>query len=111
MTETVLNLSRRKFMLVSSAAIAAPLLLKVAPSVAADNIAETKPADNSLAKGTKIYYIGKECVGCQVCKIFCPAKAIRFGDCRNEIDQKKCMHCGTCYRECPVCVISETILS
>jgi Fe-S-cluster-containing hydrogenase component 2 len=37
----------------------------------------------------------------------CPAKAINFGDDRNEIDQSKCIHCGTCYRECPVSVISE----
>jgi Fe-S-cluster-containing hydrogenase component 2 len=37
----------------------------------------------------------------------CPAGAINYGDDRNEIDQDKCQHCGTCYRECPVSVISE----
>jgi ferredoxin len=112
MTERGPNLGRRKFMLVSSAAIAAPLLLDVAGSMAASTTAGTKSTESGIApKGTKIYYIGKECVGCQVCKTFCPAKAIRFGDCRNEIDQKKCIHCGTCYRECPVCVISETTLT
>jgi ferredoxin len=106
MTETHHNLSRRKFMLMSTAAIASPLLLDAASSTTASTTTET-----SLAKGTKIYFIGKECVGCQVCKTFCPAQAIRFGDCRDEIDQKKCIHCGTCYRECPVCVVSETVLS
>jgi len=101
-----LNLSRRKFVFVGSAAIAAPLLLGAAGSMAAG-----KTTDLNLTKGTKIYFIGKECVGCQVCKTFCPAQAIRFGDCRNEIDQSKCQHCGTCYKECPICVISETPLA
>jgi Fe-S-cluster-containing hydrogenase component 2 len=41
---------------------------------------------------------------------FCPAKAVHFGDTGNEIDQKKCIHCGTCYRECPISVISETAI-
>jgi ferredoxin len=99
MTEKGSKLSRRKFMLVGSAAIAAPLLLNAAGSMAAGNT------------GTRIYYINDGCVGCQVCKTYCPAKAIRFGNCRNEIDQKKCIHCGTCYRGCNISVISETILS
>jgi Fe-S-cluster-containing hydrogenase component 2 len=43
-----------------------------------------------------------------VCLAFCPAKAIHFGDTGNEIDQNKCIHCGTCYNECPISVISET---
>ena len=55
----------------------------------------------------KTYYIGHECMGCQVCRMKCPADAVNYGDDRNEIDQKKCIHCGTCYRECPVSVISE----
>jgi ferredoxin len=112
MNETSRNLTRRMFMMVGSAAIASPLLLNAAGSMAAGKTAETKTTETGIApKGTKIYYIGNECVGCQVCKTFCPAQAIRFGDCKNEIDQKKCIHCGTCYRECPICVISETILS
>jgi Fe-S-cluster-containing hydrogenase component 2 len=105
------NLTRRKFVSVGSAAIASPLLLGGAGSMAASQTTETKTTDLNLAKGTKIYFIGQECVGCQVCKTFCPAQAIRFGDCRNEIDQKKCIHCGTCYKECPCCVISETTLT
>ena len=105
MSETSLNLTRRKFILVSSAAIATPLLLNLADTVPNAQGAETKKA----ATG-KIYFINSTCIGCQVCRMFCPGKAIRFGDCRNEIDQKKCLHCGTCYKECPICAVSETEL-
>jgi ferredoxin len=110
MTEKSSNLSRRKFMMVGTAAIASPLLLNVAGSMAAGTTAATKTTEASIAaKGTKIYYINDGCVGCQACRTFCPVQAIRFGNCRNEIDQKKCIHCGTCYRECNISVISETI--
>jgi ferredoxin len=105
------GLTRRKFMMVGSVAIASPLLLNVAGSMAAENTAASNTTQTDKAKGTKIYYINDGCVGCQVCKTYCPAKAIRFGNCRNEIDQKKCIHCGTCYRGCNISVISETILS
>jgi Pyruvate/2-oxoacid:ferredoxin oxidoreductase delta subunit len=105
------DLTRRKFMLVGSAAIATPLLLNVAGSMAADSTAATKTTETGIARGTKVYFIGKGCVGCQVCKTYCPAQAINFGNCGNEIDQKKCIHCGTCYRGCNISVISETILS
>jgi Pyruvate/2-oxoacid:ferredoxin oxidoreductase delta subunit len=108
MIETGSNLGRRRFMLVSSAAIATPLLMGVAGSTAASSATGTTAASTNLAKGTKIYFIGHGCVGCHVCMAFCPAKAVRFGDTGNEIDQKKCMHCGTCYRECPISMVSET---
>jgi len=111
MTEKSTNLTRRKFMMVSSAAIASPLLLNVANSMAAAKSPESMTAQPAPAKGTRIYFIGHECIGCQACRTFCPAKAIHFGDTGNEIDQKKCIHCGTCYRECPISVISETIVS
>ena len=26
----------------------------------------------------------------------------------NEINQEKCIHCGTCYKECPISVVTET---
>jgi uncharacterized Fe-S center protein len=104
------DLSRRKFMMAGAAAIASPLLLNVAGSMAADKTGEARAASGIAPKGTKIYYINDGCVGCQACFTFCPVQAIRFGDCRNEIDQKKCIHCGTCYRECNISVISETIL-
>jgi ferredoxin len=112
MSEISQGMSRRKFMIAGSAAIASPLLLNIGGSMAAGTTAGAKTAEAGIApKGTKIYYINDGCVGCQACKTFCPAQAIRFGNCRNEIDQKKCIHCGTCYRECNISVISETILS
>lgn len=98
MKEPGLNLTRRKFMLVSSAAMASPLLSNLSGAVPEAKAAQTGP----------IYFINRECIGCQVCRTFCPAGAIRFGDCQNEIVQEKCIHCGTCYSECPICVISET---
>ena len=98
MTENPLNLTRRKFILVSSAAVASPLFL---------NLSGMVPEAKTAQKG-KIYYINRTCIGCQVCRMFCPADAIIFGDCQNEIDQDKCIHCGTCYKECPISVISET---
>jgi ferredoxin len=108
MTETASNLGRRKFMLVSSAAIATPLLFGAANLMAAEKPAETTTTYTNIGKGTKVYFIGHGCVGCHVCMAFCPAKAIHFGDTGNEIDQKKCIHCGTCYRECPISMVSET---
>jgi ferredoxin len=117
MTEKKSSLSRRKFMLVSSAAaISSPLLLNAATSIAAAKPAESKTTGTgeakatvtNAAKGMKVYYIGRGCVGCHACLTFCPAKAIHFGNTGNEIDQMKCIHCGTCYRECPISVISET---
>ena len=93
-------------MLVSSAAVATPLLLGAADSVKA--AAETKPTDAKPAKGTKVYFIGHGCVGCHTCMSLCPAKAIHFGNTGNEIDQGKCVRCGTCYENCPLSMISET---
>ena len=95
-------------MAVGSAAIASPLLLGAANALAAEKPADKPAADALPAKGTKIYFIGHGCVGCHVCMAFCPGKAIHFGDTGNEIDQKKCLHCGTCYNECPISVVSET---
>ena len=116
MTEPNSNLTRRKFMMVGSAAIASPLLFNVASSMAAAKPTETKTTSTNEAKatvtnatkGNKIYFIEHGCVGCHVCMAFCPAKAVHFGDTGNEIDQNKCIHCGTCYRECPISVITET---
>ena len=114
MKEKDAELTRKKFLLAGSAAVASPLIMGAANSIGAGKTAEartTKTKTGFAAKGTKIYYIRDGCVGCQVCKTYCPAQAIRFGDCKNEIDQTKCIHCGTCYRGCNISVISETILS
>jgi ferredoxin len=96
------NISRRKFMAVGSAAIAAPLLLNLA-----DPVEEARAAAKRSGKKDKIYYITNKCIGCHVCKVFCPQKAIFYGERKMEIDQDKCVQCGTCYNECPICVISE----
>jgi pyruvate formate lyase activating enzyme len=104
MKEKSLGLTRRKFLIAGSAAIATPLVMDLAKNIPASQAAETAKVPVS----GKTYYIGHECMGCQVCRMKCPAGAINYGDDRNEIDQKKCQHCGTCYRECPVSVISET---
>jgi ferredoxin len=102
MCEKNQNLSRRKFIVVSSAAFAAPLLLNLAESVPA-----AMGTGKKAGKKEKVYFITNKCVGCHVCKVFCPVKAIFYGERKMEIDQDKCVQCGTCYNECPICVISE----
>jgi ferredoxin len=101
MSEKSQNLSRRKFMVMGSAAIATPLLLNLV------NPAEEAKAAAGKANKDKIYYITNKCVGCHACKVFCPQKAIFYGERKMEIDQDKCVQCGTCYNECPISVISE----
>lgn len=94
----------------SSAAIATPLILGAAGSVVGTKTAAAKTSVTNVEKGEgeKIYFIGSGCIGCHSCRTFCPAGAIRFGDTGNEIDQSLCEHCGTCYEECPISVITET---
>jgi ferredoxin len=106
MSETDTKLSRRSFMLAGSAMAAAPLLAELVAVKA--NAAPTDSAAE-IKKGTKVYYIMDQCVGCQVCRVNCPAEAIRFGNCRNEIVQSKCAHCGTCFDLCHVSNISMTV--
>jgi ferredoxin len=113
MSEKTLKVTRRKFMAVGSALAATPLLaeLAVVKAAAAENKPfATKAAPSTLAKGTRVYFIGRGCIGCQTCRTLCPVKAIHLGDGANEIDQNACIHCGTCYEECPTCVITETIV-
>jgi len=98
MNETSRNLSRRKFMMVGTAAIASPLFL---------NMADTGKKAEAAVKKDRIYYITNKCVGCHACKVFCPVKAIFYGERKMEIDQDKCVQCGTCYNECPISVVSE----
>jgi ferredoxin len=104
------SFTRRRFMIAGSAAIASPLILGAAGSMVGVKSAEAKTSVTNIkkGKGEKIYFIGHGCVGCHVCMAFCPAEAIHFGDTGNEIDQNKCEHCGTCYEECPISVVTET---
>ena len=97
------SLNRRTFMVLGSAAIASPWILNMIGHLPEANAEETK----KTRKG-KIYFINRGCIGCQVCMTFCPQQAIRFGNCGNEIEQDKCIHCGTCHDECPISIISET---
>ncbi len=92
MGDTSLNLSRRKFMLVSSAAIAAPFVMNMAGLV----------PDAKGAEGKVTYIIEATCVGCHYCFNECPQKAIAWGDDKYEIDQKKCIQCGTCASVCNI---------
>lgn len=87
---------------------AAPLLAELGAGKA-----NAVPADSAagITRGTKVYYIMDQCIGCQVCRVNCPAEAIRFGNCRNEIVQSKCIHCGTCYELCHVSNISVTVVA
>jgi len=113
MSEEASKVTRRKFMAVGAALAGTPLLaeLAVVKAAAAENKPfATKAAPATLRKGTKVYFIGRGCVGCQTCRTLCPSKAIHLGDGANEIDQNACRHCGTCYRECPTCVITETVV-
>ena len=92
MGETGFNLNRRKFILAGSAAIAAPFVMKMAGIVPVADGAEKKVT----------YVIAKTCVGCHYCFNECPQKAISWGDDKYEIDQKKCIQCGTCASVCNI---------
>jgi ferredoxin len=94
------KITRRDLMLAGSAALAVPMVAGAAAP--AKTAAAAKPA----AAAQTIYFIGYNCIGCQVCRMNCPASAIDFGDDRNVINQKKCIHCGTCYENCPLSAIS-----
>jgi len=94
MGEEKSNLSRRKFMLVSTAAVAAPFVMKMAGSV---GVAGAGAAEKEKQYA---YTIGPGCLGCHYCFNECPGKAIQWGDDTYVIDQKKCLHCGTCYKVC-----------
>jgi ferredoxin len=91
------GLSRRKFMIVSSAALATPFLLNAAGGV---------PTARATEK-TKTYEIGSTCIGCHHCFYNCPQSAIHWGQDKYEIDQSKCIHCGTCYETCNISAVSE----
>jgi Fe-S-cluster-containing hydrogenase component 2 len=89
------DLSRRNFIVAGSAAIAAPLILKMAGAVP-----EAAGAEKKEEKAT--YVIGSGCIGCHFCFYSCPQKAIAWGDDKYEIDQTKCIGCGTCASVCNI---------
>jgi len=97
MTLKDFDVSRRKFMIVSSAAIAAPFILNAAGSVFASGKTEKKVT----------YLIGPTCICCHHCFYNCPQKAIHWGTDKYEIDQTKCVQCGTCYETCNISAVSK----
>jgi formate hydrogenlyase subunit 6/NADH:ubiquinone oxidoreductase subunit I len=108
MSQADSKVTRRQFVAVGSAAAATPFLAEFGVTEA---YAQDNTAVGEIAKGTKVYYIKDQCVGCQVCRVNCPAEAIRYGNCRNEIMQDKCIHCGVCYEACHINNISETVMA
>ncbi|MBN1626840.1 MAG: 4Fe-4S binding protein, partial [Deltaproteobacteria bacterium] len=86
------GLSRRKFMMASSAAIASPLLLNAAGSMAAEKTADSR---------TAFKIIPERCINCVGCVVFCPKDAIRYeGNQAYRIDPDRCIRCGTCMQYC-----------
>jgi len=102
MASEKLKLTRRNFMIAGSAAVVATPLLSGFSGIASEAEAA------SFEKGTEVYFVTGDCVGCHVCKVFCPEQAIFYGERRMAIDQDKCVHCGTCYEECPVSAVTVT---
>ena len=91
------NLTRRKFMLVSSAAVGAPLVMKMTGAIPRAEAGEKQYT----------YTIGPGCLGCHYCYYECPAHAIEYGNDTYVIDQKKCIHCGTCYKVCNAGIVKR----
>jgi succinate dehydrogenase/fumarate reductase flavoprotein subunit len=103
------NVSRRKFMAATSAAVAVPILASVA-----GNAAETKTAETTTNAANKqafniTYYINDNCILCppQPCKSGCPVKAISFDGDKFAIDPNKCIRCGNCSKVCEIGAVSD----
>ena len=92
MASEISKLSRRKFMIVSSAAIASPFIMNMAGLVP-----DAKGAEKKIR-----YVISEYCIGCHYCFYECPASAIFWGDDKYVIDQDKCIQCGTCESVCNI---------
>lgn len=53
------------------------------------------------------YRIRKDvCIGCPVCRSVCPAGCISSAVPRT-IDESHCLHCGNCFRRCPVKAVEK----
>lgn len=48
-----------------------------------------------------------KCMKCGTCQNNCPLQAISLIDGKYVIDQNKCVKCGTCATWCPAAAISE----
>jgi len=98
MTEKDSNLTRRKFIVAGSAAIAAPLVMSMAGKIT-----------EAGAEEKKTYFITDNCVLCPPlpCKANCPVKAISFDGDKFVIDTEKCIRCGTCVKGCEIGAIVD----
>jgi len=92
MSEKGSNLTRRKFMMLSSAAMASPLLL---------NAAGSKAEAATTVNEDAFKIIAENCINCVGCVVFCPQDAIRYGGNQAyRIDPERCISCGTCAEYC-----------
>jgi succinate dehydrogenase/fumarate reductase flavoprotein subunit/NAD-dependent dihydropyrimidine dehydrogenase PreA subunit len=106
MSEKDLNLSRRKFMTASSAAIAAPIVMNMAGKVAESKAAEKTEAAST---GKKTYYINDNCCLCNLrCQNNCKAGAIYFDGDKMAIDTEKCVRCGKCMEVCELSAVVDS---
>ncbi len=55
----------------------------------------------SAVMNQKVKMLTKKCKKCRKCEVHCPAKAIKMGKKKAEVDQKKCIRCFCCQELCP----------
>jgi fumarate reductase flavoprotein subunit len=89
MSKKMSILSRRKFMAVNSAAIAAPVAMSMAGKVS-----------EAKAEEKKAFFINDDCICCERCATVCPQKAVSFDGDIYVIDNQKCIQCRTCMGVC-----------
>lgn len=54
------------------------------------------------------YVINDECLNCAFCHNRCPKDAIFFNGYHYEIDQRRCVRCGTCAKICNIRAVEDT---
>jgi fumarate reductase flavoprotein subunit len=96
MSKKDINLTRRKFIVASSAAITPAFALGVAGKVIETHAAE------------KVFFINDDCIGCLRCKNVCPKGAIWSDGDKLAIDATKCIQCGSCMKVCNLDAIVDS---
>lgn len=59
------------------------------------------------AQNVSGYFETTRCIGCERCKMVCPQNCISFTNGKAVICQENCLHCGNCFRDCPVQAIEK----